>query len=396
MAGQDRKLRVALVGVGFGAEFAPIYKAHPDVEWVLLSDTNPEKLASACDRFGIERKAATLDQILADDSIDAVHLVTPIPLHAEQTVRVLEAGKHCACTVPMATSFEDISRIIAAARASGKNYMMMETAAYTREFLMVEERFRKGEFGEISFARGMHMQDMEGWPDYWMGLPPHHYMTHAIAPVLKLLGTRTTKVHCFGSGRLPPEREARYGNPYPVETAIFRLEGSPVAVEVTRSLFQTVRPYSEAFSIYGDRLGFEWQHIEEEDPMIFSVPPAAISRGRKIAHETVVPPDRQDLLPPEIAPFTRRSVFSDGKHLSFVQGGGHSGSHPHLVHEFVRSIVEGRPAAIDEITAANWTAPGIAAHLSAMADGAAVEVPDFGAQRQSPKEGPAEARRRAS
>jgi predicted dehydrogenase len=377
MAPRDGKLSIALVGVGFGAEFAPIYRDHPDVGAVALSDPNAEKLAGATSRFGIARSFATLDEVVADDTIDAVHLVTPIPLHAEQAVKVLEAGKHCACTVPMATSFEDIRRIIAAQRASGKNYMMMETAAYTREFLMVEERYKRGDFGEISFARGSHMQDMEGWPDYWMGLPPHHYMTHAIAPVLKLLGKRVEKVHCFGSGRLPPDREARYGNPYPVETAIFRLADSPVAVEVTRSLFQTVRPYSEAFSIYGDKLGFEWQQIEEEEPMIFSMPQAAFSRGRKIHHEVIEPPDRQDLLPPEIAPFTKRSVFSDGKHLSFVQGGGHSGSHPHLVHEFIRSIVERRAPRIDAQTAADWTAPGIAAHMSAMTDGEAVVLPDF-------------------
>jgi predicted dehydrogenase len=377
MAEGERKLNIALVGVGFGAEFAPIYNAHPNVASVALSDTNTEKLAAAGTRFAIEKSYPSLDAVLADPEIHAVHLVTPIPLHAEQTVKVLEAGKHCACTVPMATSFEDIKKIIAASRSSGKTYMMMETAAYTREFLMVEGHYKRGEFGEISFARGSHMQDMEGWPEYWMGLPPHHYMTHAIAPVLKLLGKRVSRVHCFGSGRLPEERQKRYGNPFPVETAIFRLKDSPVAVEVTRSLFQTVRPYSEAFSIYGDKLGFEWQQIEEEDPMIFSMPQAAFSRGRKIHHEAVVPPDRQDLLPPEIAPFTKRSVFSDGKHLSFVQGGGHSGSHPHLVHEFVRAIVEKRPSAIDPVTAANWSAPGIAAHLSAMQDGAAVELPDF-------------------
>ncbi len=377
MSGGSHKLRVALVGVGFGAEFAPIYKEHPDVEIVSLSDANAEKLASAASRFGIDKTYESLEAILADPQVDAVHLVTPIPLHAEQAIKVLEAGKHCACTVPMATSIEDIRRIIAAQQASGKNYMMMETAAYTREFLMVEEHYKRGDFGAISFARGSHMQDMEGWPDYWLGLPPHHYMTHAIAPVLKLLGKRVKKVHCFGSGLLPEERQKRYGNPFPVETAIFRLEDSPVAIEVTRSLFQTVRPYSEAFSIYGDKMGFEWQQIEEEDPLVFSLPQAAVSRGRKVHHETVVPPDRQDLLPPEVAPFTKRSVFSDGKHLSFVQGGGHSGSHPHLVHEFVRSIVEGRSPAIDAVTAANWTAPGIAAHQSAMADGAAVEVPKF-------------------
>jgi len=369
-------LNVALIGLGFGAEFAPIYRAHPDVASVALCDADAGKRTTVAARFGIERTFATLDEVLADPAIDAVHLVTPIPLHAAQAVAALEAGKHCASTVPMATSFDDIRRIIAAQRASGRNYMMMETAAYTREFLMVEERFRRGEFGTISFARGSHLQDMEGWPDYWMGLPPHHYMTHAIAPVLKLLATRTSKVHCFGSGVLPPERQEQYGNPFPVETAIFRLVDSPVAVEVTRSLFQTIRPYSEAFAIYGDRLGFEWQQLEEELPLLFTLE-GGTERGRTIQSEHIAAPDRQDLLPPEIAPFTQRHVHSDGAHLSFVQGGGHSGSHPHLVHEFVRSIVEHRRPAIDAITAANWTAPGIAAHLSAMADGAAVEVPDF-------------------
>ena len=370
-------LRIALVGMGFGAEFAPIYRDHPDVASVALCDGNAAKLDSACSRFSIAERFTSLEDVLAADHIDAVHLVTPIPLHAQQSVAVLNAGKHCACTVPMATSFDDIAAIVEAERRSGKRYMMMETAVYTREFLMVQERFARGEFGTISFARGGHMQDMEGWPDYWMGLPPHHYMTHAIAPVLRLLGTRVHKVHCFGSGRLPQARQEPYGNAFPVETAIFRLVDSPVAVEVTRSLFQTVRPYSESFAIYGGRLGFEWQQIEEEEPLVFSVPDATASRGRKILHEAVEPPDRQDLLPAEIAPFTRKAVYSDGRHLSFVQGGGHSGSHPHLVHEFVRSLVENRPPSIDAQTAASWTAPGIAAHLSAMQDGAAVEIPAF-------------------
>jgi predicted dehydrogenase len=374
-----RKLRVALVGLGFGAEFAPIYRDHPDVASVALCDSDQGTLAGACSRFGIEKRFSTLDAVLADDGVDAVHLVTPIPLHAPQTLAVLRAGKHCACTVPMATSIEDLADIVAAASASGKNYMMMETAVYTREFLYVQDLFRRGVFGQISFARGAHYQDMEGWPPYWLGLPPHHYMTHAIAPLLKLLRKRVKKVHCFGSGELPSGWREAYGNPYPVETAIFRLDGSNVALEVTRSLFQTVRPYTEAFSIYGDALGFEWQQIEEGKPLLFSLSPAAGSgRGREILHEAVEAPDRQDLLPREIAPYTQKAVYSDGRHLSFVQGGGHGGSHPHLVHEFVSSIMEQRPAAIDAVVAATWTAPGIAAHASAMQDGAAVEIPDFG------------------
>jgi hypothetical protein len=63
-----------------------------------------------------------------------------------------------------------------------------------------------------------------------------------------------------------------------------------VAIEVTHSLFQTVRPYADAFSIYGDKLGFEWQQIEDEDPMIFSMPQAAFSRCRTIYDQMVAPP----------------------------------------------------------------------------------------------------------
>jgi len=86
-------LRIALVGLGFGAEFAAIYRDRPDVDWVALCDPNPEKLAAACERFGVTRRFASLNGVLASSEIDAVHLVTPIPLHSAQSVAVLNSGK---------------------------------------------------------------------------------------------------------------------------------------------------------------------------------------------------------------------------------------------------------------------------------------------------------------
>ena len=371
-------LRVALVGLGFGAEFVPIYRDHPDVAEVAICDPRGDVLTAVGDRFGIAARYTDLANVLAAD-FDAVHLVTPIPAHAEQTLAVLNAGKHCACTVPMAITLDDLHAIVAAQRRTGLTYMMMETAVFTREFLYAQSLMQTGQFGTISFAKGSHLQDMEGWPDYWMGLPPQFYMTHAVSPALHLLNTRAARVHCFGSGRLRPDRAARYGNPYPVETAIFRLEQSDVALEVTRSLFQTVRPYTESFAIYGDKLGFEWAQLEEEAPFVFTMDPSSEGRGQKISSTRTEVPDRSDLLPPSIAAYTMAAVHQDGAHLSFVQGGGHGGSHPHLVHQFVRSIITGRKPTVDAVTAANWTAAGICAHESAMLDGAAVEIPDFGA-----------------
>jgi predicted dehydrogenase len=371
------KIRVAVVGLGFGAAFVPIYLDHPDVASVAICDANPERLNKTADRFNIQKRFKDVAEVIQSDEIDAVHLVSGIPEHAPQTVAVLKSGKHCACTVPMATSITDLKAIITAAEESGRNYMMMETAVYTRQFQYAKELLSQGEFGRIQFLRGAHYQDMEAWPPYWDGLPPMWYATHAVAPLLALAGTRAVKVHCFGSGEMRKELSQKYGNPYPVETAIFQLDTPGLSAEVTRSLFHCARPYMESFVVYGENACYEWQ-MENEDPMLFQMSPVVPGQKRSVNVQRPQPPDRLDLIPPSIGRYTRRFVYGvDDQHLSFEQGGGHHGSHPYLVHEFVRSILEQRQPAIDAISAANWTAAGICAHASAMAGGSEVVVPKF-------------------
>ena len=104
----------------------------------------------------------------------------------------------------------------------------------------------------------------------------------------------------------------------------------------------------------------------------------AAGRGRPVTATRVEVPDRADLLPEPIRKYTRQFTLAGAGHRSFVQGGGHGGSHPHLVHEFVSSVLAGRPPFVDDLTAANWTATGIAAHESALRGGERVVIPDFG------------------
>jgi predicted dehydrogenase len=374
-------LHVALVGLGFGGEFIPIYLNHPDVSAVTICDLDPETLARFGDRYGVERRTTSYAEVLASPEIDAVHLITPIPLHVEQTLGALEAGKHCACTVPMATTLEDLRAIIAAQRCSGKHYMMMETAVYTREFLFVQELLARGEMGKLQFLRGAHYQDDEGWPWYWRGLPPFWYGTHALAPLLALAGTRATRVHCFGTGRMREELVRQYGNPFPMETALFELEGTDVHAEATRSLFHLARAYQESFNVYGENAVFEWPQVEGEKPVLFRITPLEqmqSGRGRPGTVERVEAPDYAHRLPEAIRRFTTSGVYDESTpHLSFLFGGGHGGSHPHLVHEFLSSIVEDRPPWIDAVTAANWCGAGICAHESALQHGAGVAIPAF-------------------
>lgn len=92
-------------------------------------------------------------------------------------------------------------------------------------------------------------------------------------------------------------------------------------------------------------------------------------------------PNFHAVLPESIQKYTIASENFDPqnpqKSLEKGAGGGHHGSHPHLVHEFVRSILEERKPAIDEVLGANITAAGLCAHMSAMRNGEAVEIPEF-------------------
>ena len=90
-------------------------------------------------------------------------------------------------------------------------------------------------------------------------------------------------------------------------------------------------------------------------------------------------PDYAHLLPEPIQPFTTGGVYDvEGEtHMSFTQGGGHGGSHPHLAHEFVMSIVEDREPFPNAVESANWTCTGICAHDSALRGGEIVRLPEF-------------------
>lgn len=375
MAGDG--LSVVVVGLGFGGGFPAIYLEHPEVARVAVCERDERRLEAICERYEFSDVFTDFEQVLSS-AYDAVHLVSGIPDHARQTIAVLESGKHCACTVPMATSLDDLSAILAAQRRSGRAYMMMETAVYTRQFLYAQELLRQGRFGRLQFLRGAHYQDMEHWPAYWAGLPPMWYATHAVAPLLALAETRAVRVHALGSGELREDLRRPYGNPYPIETAIFQLARPNLAAEVTRTLFQCARPYMESFVVYGEDACYEWQ-MEQEDPLLFEATPVVPGKAREVKTSRPVPPDRRDRLPAEIGPFTTRfKTTSRHTHASFEHGGGHHGSHPHLVHEFVTAIRQQRSPAIDAVTAAHWTAAGICAHASALQGGAAVEVPDLG------------------
>jgi len=178
------------------------------------------------------------------------------------------------------------------------------------------------------------------------------------------------RVVCHGSGRIREELVQKYNSPFAVETATFTIRGSDVVVEVTRSLFDTARQYRESFDVTGSKVSFEWQQVEGENPVLHTrgLPEPQIPRRVKV-------PDYAGRLPEPVRKFT--GAIHDATHLSFLQGAGHGGSHPHLAHNFLMAVTGKQPAFPDAPTSANWTAVGLCAHESAMKGGEPVNVPDF-------------------
>ena len=374
MSDPSRKVSIAVVGLGFGAEFIPIHQRHPHARCAAICQRSREKLDRIGDAHGIDRRYQRFADVLADPDIDAVHINSPIPDHGPMAIAALEAGKHVMCTVPMATTIDDCRRIVDLVEKTGLRYMMAETVVYAREFLFIRQLLEQGELGRIQFLQASHQQDMDGWPDYWPGLPPMHYATHCVGPCLALERKDAVEVSCFGSGRIRDELVAAYGSPFAVETAHVKLRDSDVVARVIRSLFDTARQYRESFDVYGSKKSFEWQLCEGEEPVIHTskLPEPQIPRRVPV-------PDFAHLLPEPIRGFTTGGVYDadDNQHLSFTQGGGHGGSHPHLVHEFVSALVEGREPYPNARQSANWTCTGLLAHESAMRGGTIMKLPEW-------------------
>lgn len=364
-----KNFNVAIIGLGFGAEFIPIYQRHPYSTMYAICQRNEEKLNAIGDAFGIDHRFTDYDELLKDKNIDAVHINTPIQNHAEQSIKALRAGKHVACTVPMATTVDECRQIVEAVKETGLTYMMMETVVYSREFLFIKELNEKGELGKLQFLRASHQQEMAGWPGYWEGLPPMHYATHCVGPVVALAKADAEYVSCLGSGTIDEHLIKKYNSPFAIETCHIKFRHSDLAAEVTRSLFNTARQYRESFDVYGSKKTFEWTLIEHEDSVIHT--------GEK--PERIKIPDYAHLLPESIQSFTTGGVYDadSNQHLSFIQGAGHGGSHPHLVNEFLNALAEGRDPFPNARQSANMTCVGILAHESALQGGKLLYLPEF-------------------
>ncbi len=367
-----KKLNVAMIGLGFGAEFIPIYQAHPHTQVVAICQRNKEKMNKIGDEFQIEKRYTNFDDVLKDPNVDYVHINSPISEHAPMSLAALKAGKHVMCTVPMATTIDECRQIVELVKKTGLKYMMAETVVYSREFLFIKDMYERGELGKIQHLAASHPQDMDGWPDYWERMIPMHYATHVVSPCLGLMNSVAEYVSCFGSGSVRDDIAQKSGNKFAVESCHIKIKESDVSCHIWRFLYDVARQYRESFDVYGTKRSFEWSLVEHEPHILHTA-----KKPEPEIPEKVTVPDFAHLLPEAIRRFTLPQEIHDSQHLSFIQGGGHGGSHPHLVNEMASALLEDRDPWPNAVQSANWTCVGICAHESALKGGEIVRLPEF-------------------
>jgi predicted dehydrogenase len=143
------RVRIGVVGMGYwGPNIARNFAATARCELAWCCDSSSSALQRINGRFPSARLTDDLSDLLADESLDAVAISTPVASHAELSVRVLEAGKHCFVEKPLALSVADAERAVAAARESERLLMVGHLLEYHPGVRMLKELSDTGELGE--------------------------------------------------------------------------------------------------------------------------------------------------------------------------------------------------------------------------------------------------------
>ena len=178
---------------------------------------------------------------------------------------------------------------------------------------------------------------------------------------------------------MPSPMQQQYGNPYPIETAFFTFENG-LKGDAIRTLFETMREYQEGICVYGSQASFEWGYLDCDRPYVtkklWNAGKNPSDRVRRVEM-----PNCYAGLPKSLWKYTVGDRYDKGNPIESLkkgEGGAHHGAHPHLVDEFIRSIVDNRKPAVNVALASNITAACICAHQSAMENGRTIGIPSFG------------------
>ena len=151
--------RAGIIGTGFmGGVHAHAVRASGGVVSRIASSSH-DRASAAVGLLRAEHAAASAEELVRADDVDAVHICTPNASHARLAELALAAGKHVICEKPLATTVEDARRLVAAAGASGRITAVPFVYRYYATVREARARIASGAAGQLQLLHGSYLQD---------------------------------------------------------------------------------------------------------------------------------------------------------------------------------------------------------------------------------------------
>ena len=168
-----------------------------------LCDTQEDKLASIGYGLGIDTLTSDFDELVARSDLDIIGIYTPGPLHAQQILTALDAGKHVMVTKSMVYTMEEVEQVVEAVDRSGKVLLVTQSLRGRYDFMEAKRACDAGEIGELFMAESHYVHDLRPVYDYspWrVEMPQDLILGGACHPIdlLRWFMGDIDEVHCYG------------------------------------------------------------------------------------------------------------------------------------------------------------------------------------------------------
>jgi predicted dehydrogenase len=309
------------------------------------------------DRFPTAHLYASYQEMLEAD-LDIAVVASPLPFHCEQSIAALQAGCHVLQEVPLGPNLDECDALFQAVMAyPRRKFMLAENCCYWAHILSWKEMVAQGLVGTLRYAEAEYIHDVralmrspDGTPTWRASLPPIHYCTHSLGPLLWITGERCVMACAMASPHAlaPSERSPD------IEVALLQTANG-AAIKMLCGFRVTREPPFHYYSLYG-------------------------TRG---CLETARPPgDMQTYAYSQQVPHLQNMIgipLGEGRpHAPLdARQGGHGTAEYDMIQAFLCAIREDATPPIDIHLALDMSVPGLCAHQSALQGGQPVRIPDW-------------------
>jgi len=164
---ESAPIRVGVVGCGgvlwsYGAALRVLIESK-QAAIVAMSDIDPARGPIMQKNYGPVRFSTRYEDVVSDDEVDLVLILTSPDVHGEVAIAALEAGKHVLVEKPMAGSLEEAARMVRVARERGLHLVCAPHTILSHTFQVMWKRLRAGEIGDVCLARARYGEADLGW-----------------------------------------------------------------------------------------------------------------------------------------------------------------------------------------------------------------------------------------